>query len=48
MLHFAWNAFGMIGTVYAVYMSVRVVATVVDLLGRWRRSRAGDPHAWDV
>jgi hypothetical protein len=41
------TGFTVIGCVVAVYFAVRLLATSVDVFQRWRRSRAGDPNAWD-
>jgi hypothetical protein len=43
-----------VGTVKAcasalsLYVGVRLFATGVDIVQRFRRSRAGDPNAWEV
>jgi hypothetical protein len=39
---------GVVGSVGVIYLGIRVVATGVDIYQRWRRSRAGDPNAWEV
>jgi len=46
--HAIQQVFGAVGGVVVLYAGVRVAATVVDILNRWKRSRAGDPKAWEV
>ena len=48
MAHHALQAFAIIGCIWFVYFSARVVVTIADVCTRWRKSRAGDPDAWKV
>lgn len=48
MIEIVRSGFGMIGAAYSLYWGVRVVVTGVDVFGRWRRARKGDPNAWKV
>jgi hypothetical protein len=41
------DIFGAVGAAVVLYISIRVLATVIDIWKRWRRSRAGDKNAWD-
>ncbi len=47
-MHGVMNVFAVVGACVVVYGGARVIATAVDIFQRWRRSRAGDLHAWDA
>jgi hypothetical protein len=43
-----YGVVGVTGSVVVCWFGVRLVATAVDIFDRWKRSRAGDPNAWEV
>jgi hypothetical protein len=43
--------YGVVGVAVSalvIYGGIRIVATAIDIFDRWKRSRAGDPNAWEV